>query len=357
MLVYFLFFYICEEKQRIKSHNPTHIALNNNVVYFCDESGNNLWDFKFSPEQGFRSSYLPPPSVKIKKLVDFADIDRDSRNEVVFFRLSDDLENREILVFDNDGSILFKKKFVPNQRYAEMSLDNNAWRVDYLMMADIQGDEIPEILAIWKNQSRFPSSLVIYDRYGNELYRYNHTGHLHRIEVFKNREGKKFIYLAGTNNLLDGNAVLSVLNCDHLVSGTAPPYSVPEDLEHLKGRLGKYTPLQPKKGVQEYYLRITHNELSRLVTPEQKSKYLRPRITDISDEGITFTIKVMANRFLFYTLNSSFRLKSIIPSRSFQDDWNNFFNQKKISLSLESFVKNSEKDILFWTDSGWAPSY
>lgn len=356
VLAYFLFFQIFEEKLRIKSYNPTHIALNNDVVYFCDDAGESLWDFKFSPEQDFRSFYLPPRSVEIKKLVDFADIDRDSRNEVVFFRLSDDLKNREIIVFDNDGSILFRKTFVPNQRYADTTLDYNGWRVDYLKMVDIQGDEIPEILAIWKNQSRFPSSLVVYDRYGNELYRYNHTGHFHRIEVFKNREGKKFIYLIGTNNLLDGNAVLSVLDCDHLVSGTAPPYDVPEDLKNLRGKLEKYIPLQPKKAVQEYYMRITHNELSRLMTPNHQSKYLTPWITDISDEGMTFTIKVLSNRSLFYTLNPSFQLKSIIPSRSFQDDWNNFFNQKIISLSLESFVRNSEKDILLWTDSGWAPS-
>ncbi len=356
VLAYVLFFHIYKEKQTIRSYNPTHIALNNDVVYFCDASGESLWDFKFSPEQGFRSFYLPPRSNEIRKLVDFADIDGDSRNEVVFFRLSDDLENREIIVFDNDGSLLFRKAFVPNQRYADTTLDYHGWRIDYLKMVDILGDEIPEILAIWKNQSRFPSTFVVYDSFGNELFRYNHSGHLHRFDVFKNSEGKKFIFLAGTNNLLDGNAVLAVLNCDHLVSGTAPPYSVPEDLENLKGRLEKYIPLQPKKAVQEYYMRIHHNELSLLVTPGEKSKYLTPWITDISDDGMIFTIKVIANRSLFYTLDSSFQLISIIPSRSFQDDWNNYFNQKKISLSLESFIRNSEKDILFWTDSGWVPS-
>jgi len=357
VLAYFLFFHIYEEKSSVHKYNPTHIALNNNVVYFCDNEGRSLWEFKLSPEQGFRSFYLPPRSVKTRKLVDFADIDQDSKNEVVFFHLSDDLNNREIIVFDNDGSILFRKAFVPNQKYADKTLALRGWRVDYLGIADILGDDTSEILVIWKNQSRFPTTFVVYDKDGNELYRYNHTGHLHRFDVFKNSEGKRFISLVGTNNLLDGNAVLSVLNCEHLVSGTAPPYDVPEDLENIRGRLGKYIPLLPKKSVQEYYIRITHNELCRLTTPNNQSKYLTPWITEITEERMKFTINVMANKALFYTLNSSFQLTSIIPSRSFQNDWNKYFNQKKISLSLESFVKNSEKDILFWTGSGWTPSH
>ncbi len=353
VLAYFLIFHIFDEKLRAQRYNPTHIALNNEVVYFCDDSGKSLWDFKFSPEQGSRSFYLPPQTVDIRKLVDFADIDRDSRNEVVFFRLSDDLDKREFIVFDNDGQELFRKKFIPNQKYADMTLDYKGWRIDYLKMVDILGDEVPEILVIWKNQSRFPTTFLVYDKDGNEIFRYNHTGHLYRFDVFKNKDGQRFIYLFGTNNLLNGNAIFSVLNCDNLVSGTAPPYDIPEDLEDKREFLKKYLPIKPAKAVQEYYFRIAHNELVPFVSSGNRTKYLSPRNGKISDDGITFCIYVTGRSKLFYTLDSSYQIRSIIPNISFQNEWNVYYGQHEIHRSLDSFIKHAEDNIFYWHQSGW----
>ena len=53
---------------------------------------------------------------------------------------------------------------------------------------------------------------------------------MHKFKSLQNNEDERFIYFAGTNNLLNGDAVIVIIDCDNLKSGTGPPYDVPNDL-------------------------------------------------------------------------------------------------------------------------------
>lgn len=327
----------------LKNFNPTHFVLEDNVAHFYDDNNKSLWNFELNTQRDLNSDYFP--SYKgLYELFDFADIDFDLKNEALFFHHNDKLNEREILLFDNDGTVHFRKVFDPDQNYIDSSLDYLGWVVTFLMFADVVEDKTPEILATWKNQDRFPSAFVIYDIKGKELCRYNHSGHLHMFKLYEKQDGRKYVYIGGTNNLLDGDATLAILDCSNLRNGTFPPYDVPEDLMEYSEKLKKYVPVNPVRSTQEYFIRICHNGVTRL-----KNSYSTAFIESIDKNGLKIRIPPVINEYrLDYYLDHSFRLMKIIPNLGFERIWNEFYLEKIVGIPLTEFIKQAEKNILFW---------
>jgi len=179
-----------------------------------------------------------------------------------------------------------------------------------------------------------------------------HTGILRFFKVAKIKNDHKYIFLGGTNNILDGDAVLTVLDCSHLKSGLAPPYKIPEELSHLE-KLKKYIPVDPDPAHQICYLRFKRNVICKL------KNIFWVNVFDVKagENGIFLSINYGLSKLspVHYLFDQDFRLRDIRPGGEFRRDYDDLLKSGEITIPLEQFLKSCEKDILQWSNKGWAP--
>jgi hypothetical protein len=328
------------DRPNIVSSNPIRFIQEGDRLLFLNAMDRFVWDVDLS-----RIGFTTYGS----DFVSFADIDQDGKNEVALALRKRGKKQSQIILFENNGDV-FREGIVfwPNQSYADKTLRPDEWDPIFVRLVDIVGDEKPEIVSIWKNDIRFPSAFVVYDLKGREITRYNNTGHLSSFRVFDSQQGQKKIYLAGTNNLLNGDAIIAVLDSRRLRGGTMPPYAVPEDLSYLRDKLGIYVPENPVRADYLEYIRIKNNNVTIRI-----NLWIHPRIIDVSEGDLRFCFPgVFRSRFQV-TLDSQFVLKEIIPTRSMEKDWNRLFMEGETEISLSEYITQAPRHILYWKNGRW----
>jgi len=339
--------------------NPARWALKGNYLAFYDLKDNFLWSAKINNPASQREYYFENELSRNKgqaekkfntNKVDFSDIDKDGMNEVLCFLNHENSRERCIVLFDNDGQKLWSKSVEFNQEYKGGKIINN-YVIQQLEFKDINNDNDEEILALWVHNPRFPSIFAVYDHKGKELLKYCHTGRLQFFIIDTNEKIQKRIFLGGTNNLLDGDAVLAVLDCRRLKSGLAPPYNIPPDLAE-KDSLRVYIPENYNPAYQKYYLRFRHNELSKIETV----KWLNVFEIHAGENEIIVTVDFGFGKTwpLHYIFDSDFNLRYVLPGADLEREYMKLLKEGIIRTPFANFIKQSEKDVLFWNGKGWS---
>ena len=280
------------------------------------------------------------------------DIDNDSKNEVLCYFNHEDPKERCITLFDNNGQEIWTKRLEFSQEYREGRINNN-FRIVMLAFEDVVNDNRKEILVLWNHGRQFPSVFLIYDLNGEELFKYIHTGHLQFFVLNSIKEEKRFIYLGGTNNLLDGDAVLSVLDCKDLRNGLGPPYDAPIELREQES-VDKYIPVKPEKALQGYYVRFKQNEISRM----NKVEWLNVLEVKAGENEVFVHVNCGRGSIcpLYFYFDSNFKLKYVSGGSDFKRHYKSLYEEGKVELELEAFLKKCEEDVLFWDGTGWIAS-
>jgi hypothetical protein len=280
----------------------------------------------------------------------FSDFDGDEKNEVLVSLPYEDFIDQIIGFYDYDGSLLWEKKLTLFQEYMDEDLVPGPFKISYVLLQNIIGDEKPEILVIWTHNVRFPGVFAVYDHTGRELFRYINTGHLYRIWFYEDYLKNKYIFLNGTNNLLDGDGIMAVLDCQNLSNGIFPPYSLPEGLKDKKDELEKYIPLNPNPAIFKYYIRFPRNVLCY----KNNRKWIHPELNFLQKDMYQVSVCYsLPNAKLFFSLDFQFRLVSLLPNADFEREWSRRYSRAEIFQSLEEFIANGERTMQFWDESGW----
>jgi len=282
--------------------------------------------------------------------VDFADTDGDGKNEVLTVLMHEKPEDRRLALYDNTGKLIWCRPIEHHQEYEEGTIFND-FEIQKLTFDDIDRDGTPEILALWIHRKRFPSVFLVYDIEGNEVLRYSHTGILHFFRVVE-FSGRKQVFLGGTNNLLGGDAVLVVVDCDKLRSGLAPPYDIPPDLREESEFAENYRPVNYTPAFQREYIRFKRNELSR----DLGIKYLFVYDARAGNNEIFVTVNMSLGKLssVHFSFDADFTLRRVQPSLDFQRDYETYLAEGITRKSLDEFKKECEAGVLFWhEDQSW----
>jgi len=278
-----------------------------------------------------------------------ADIDNDSKNEVLCYFNHEDPKERCISLFDNNGQEIWTKYLEFRQEYREGRIAHN-YQVFKLAFEDVDSDGKKEILVLWNHARQFTSAFFIYDLNGKELFEYIHTGLLQFFVLNSTKEEKRFIFLGGTNNLLGDDAVLSVLDSKDLGSGVGPPYDAPIELREQES-IRKFIPVEPERASQKYYIRFKHNEVSRL----NGVQWMNVLEVNAGDDEIFVLVNCGLGVIcpLYFAFDSDLRLKYVTPGANFKRRYEILYEEGKVELDLETFLIKCEQDVLFWDGQGW----
>lgn len=339
--------------------NPARWTLKGQYLAFYDLKDRYLWGVKVDNPKNQKDYYfdeeLRDEKGKLflelsRNRIDFSDIDKDGRNEVLCYLNHRNPRERCIALFDNDGHKLWSQSIEFNQGYEGGRIVND-YIIQQLEFEDINNDGEEEILALWRHIRRFPSIFTIYDQKGKELLKYCNTGILQIFIVCTFNKGHKEIFLGGTNNILNGDAILAVLDCHQLRSGLAPPYKIPPDLEKKENELWIYIPKNYRPACQKYYVRFKHNELCKILGV----KWLN--IMEVhagkNEINIQVVLDIIRGCALYFSFDGKFNLRYVRPSADLERDYEKYFKEGIINIPLKTFLKKCENDVLFWNGEGW----
>ncbi len=341
----------------VRNANPVRWDLRGTNLVFFDDKDNYLWSKGLNNPKDLTEYYRDEqdeiaknwmPSDFKRSRIDFSDIDKDGKNEVLTVLMHENPLDRCIALCDNDGRILWSKSIEFNQEYEEGRIFND-YKIQKLSFDEINQDGAEEILALWTHARLSPSVFFIYDKEGKEILKYSHTGLLDFFSVVE-FAGFKKILLGGTNNLLAGDAVLILLDCSQLKSGLAPPYDIPYDLIEEKDRIQEYVPKNPKPAFQNYYIRFKKNEISRAVG----INYLHVHEARASDNAVFVMVNLGLKKIspVYFHFNPDFSIRYIRPGLEFKRDYKDLLSDGTIQTPLKAFLKRCEHDVFFWDGKG-----
>jgi hypothetical protein len=346
--------WLLTHKKRV---NPSDHRVVGSTVQILDGSGRFLWPIEI-PARGDQKPFYdsraaasdPDPSLPAasQPKVVFFNLDRDRGREVALFLNNDIPEKRGVAVYDDDGTPLWFREVRYDVAYAR-----TRWSKDFvpvqLATEDINGDGRPEIIALWRHVKECPGLLQVFSSDGEEIGHYDHTGTLLRFALHRRKDGAVEILLGGTNNLLDGDAVLIGLDGRSLPHGLGPPYDVPEDLKEKAALLAPYVPRVYKPASQKYYLRIRHNEISRGMA----TFWMWIVGISTSSESITLTLPLAKSAILYYDFSADVVFEDIRPG----SDFSRFFPECQargiVRGSMADFLDRCRDGVSYWNGQSW----
>lgn len=339
--------------------NPVRWDIKGSQIVIYDVQDDILWTKGINnptPQESYYILELDPQETSLiinkqnnRNKIILEDIDNDSKNEVLCYFNHKDPKERCITLFDNNGQEIWTKRLESSQEYREGRVAHD-FRIIKLAFEDINNDGKKEVLVLWNHDRRFPSVFLIYDLNGKNMFKYIHTGILQFFILNSIKEEESFIFIGGTNNLLDGDAVLSVLDSKDLRNGVGPPYDVPIELREQES-VGMYIPVDPERARQKYYIRFKRNEFSRY----HGQIWMNVLEVRVGEREIFVLVECGSGSYcpLYFVFDSDFRLKYVIPGADFRRKYKSLYEEGKFELELEDFLKKCEKDVLFWDGTSW----
>jgi hypothetical protein len=340
-----------------RGSGPAKFGVVGSTLQILDGAGQFLWPLEI-PAMGDQKPFYdsraaasdPDPSLPAasQPKVVFFNLDRDRSREVALFLNNDIPEKRGVAVYDDDGTPLWFREVRYDVAYAR-----TRWSKDFvpvqLATEDINGDGRPEIIALWRHVKECPGLLQVFSSDGEEIGHYDHTGTLLRFALHRRKDGAVEILLGGTNNLLDGDAVLIGLDGRSLPHGLGPPYDVPEDLKEKAALLAPYVPRVYKPASQKYYLRIRHNEISRSMA----TFWMWIVGISTSSESITLTLPLAKSAILYYDFSADVVFEDIRPGSDFIRFFPEWQARGIVSVEMADFLDRCRKGVFFWNGKLW----
>jgi len=336
-------------RQNKISPYPITSSISGSLVSIKNDRGDDIWSYI--------ASDLPydAESWQTRKLVDFFDIDKDGANEVVT-PVYDPVNDKFCLtLFDNEGSLLWQRSITNQQTFAGLHLKTHFVTCRCLFAKNSAGEI--SIVSYWRHKARFLAFITRHDCEGNLLNKYIHCGHIGGLKVYDlDSDGTDEILLGGTNNLLNEEAVLCVLNLEDF-GGVCPPYRVEPEYKHLDFRLRVYVPDNPERGRQIAYLRF--KKIDRFKPYQRTHSFAH--IHDIDEESIhvqlfPWELPVQEQTGGFeYVFTKMFDLKYVIPESHLVKFYPEIFKDAEEKILLNEIIDLFSENVFRWDGSGWIP--
>ena len=150
--------------------------------------------------------------------------------------------------------------------------------------------------------------------------------------------------------MLGGDAILSVLDSKDLRNGLGPPYNAPLELSEQE-LIRKLIPVEPEKASQKIYIRFKQNEISRINGVE----WMNVVEVRAGENEIMVHVHCGLGSIcpLYFVFDSNFKLKYVNQGADFGRLYKSLYEEGKVELELEDFLKKCERDVLFWDGTDW----
>jgi hypothetical protein len=312
-----------------------------------DASGNTLWEFSLYQD-------IDEPSLNL--VVDLENIDDDTSKEVIACTYDISQDAHFITLFENDGTILWKRTVGSDLTFNNIEIDNY-YRPGPVRFAKTNSGEI-FIISKWNHMERFLSIIASHGLEGNLKNQYLHTGNLtSTMELTDvNKDGEKEIIFTGTNNLLNGEGILGVLPLTNFC-GINPPYRIEPEYSHLEYRLKSYIPDEIIQGNEILYLRfkkLPYLESYGVLYNNTEISYLSEDLIHIR----LFPWRIAEGKSVFgfdYLFDRSFSLRQVMPQTFITRTYPEFLNRGDISIPLEELIEIYSHNVLKWKENDWFP--
>lgn len=337
-----------------KAAPPAGYRVEGRILSIIDGEGRTKWTAEI-PTTGDQSSfYAEKGAVDEKKMLErrkvvFLDADGDRKMETALFWDDDIPENRGVALYDQDGTRLWLRKIHNDVEYARTQWGNDFLPVQ-IKATDVDGDGRPEILALWNHRKECPGVFQVFSPEGEELGHYEHTGTFLIFAVRHRDDQAADILLGGTNNLLDGDAVLIGLDGRHLPNGLGPPYAVPEDLKDSAERLASFVPRASAHAQQAFYIRFRHNEISRGLG----TQWIWPVGISPTSKRIDVELILGHNAFLNFYFGPDLALEDIRPGSDLIRAYPGWLARGFVRGSLNAFLYRCRRDVSYWDGGSWS---
>jgi len=189
------------------------------------------------------------------------------------------------------------------------------------------------------------------------LSKYIHVGHIASFKINDlDSDGNEEIIFSGTNNLLNGEGVVGVLDLTGF-KGISPPYQIEPEYNHLANHLRIYVPDNPEKGNQIAYLRFKRtNHLKEL-----QRVHVFAELDNIDGEVVHVQVNFWSLDFLsqlfgfVYVLDNQFKLKYVFANSAMSKYYPDLLGKKEIEIGLDELVDIYSKSLLRWENGSWIP--
>jgi hypothetical protein len=338
------------------SGDPIRMELNGQALVAFDAKNVPLWSIpiKAAGDQTYFYIDSPNPYGLKRSRFAFSDIDGDGRNEVAVFLNAENPASRAVALYDHNKHQLWERKVQLAAIYPEGPPGNNFVPVQ-IAIKDVLGDARPEILALWRHSRFHPGIFEIYSVDGALLFHYEHTGILQSfvLQFDGNGEHVREILLGGTNNLLNGDAVLAVLDPADLRSGLGPPYAIPSEFEERQTELKRYLPLNAQPASYKHYFRFPHNDFAT----NKAIHYMNVLEILPSEQGYSVQVQYGGSETAYYKFDSDFRLLGVQAGTHLMKAYDDLLQRGIVHKPLEQFLAERSKDIWRWNGAGWEKAF
>ncbi|UCH97817.1 MAG: MerR family transcriptional regulator, partial [Candidatus Aminicenantes bacterium] len=245
ILIPILLIFLLSQFPGDESNGLASFSVDGKIIHVKNSKGDILW----SINHGYIFNER-----ELKNILDTSNIDNDPQKELVACIY--DLLHKDkysITLFDHDGRIIWKRMMTPKYTFSEIEIK------DYFrpMPVRFARSKTKEILIIskWIHMERFLSIIACHNLEGDLVSQYHHTGQLESsLELIDlDGDGCVEIVFGGTNNLLNGEAIIGVLPLEGFY-GINPPYQVEPEYNDQTFNLENYIADEIIQGNQLVYL-------------------------------------------------------------------------------------------------------
>jgi hypothetical protein len=329
---------------------PKKVSVNRNMIYIENSKGDVLWKFNHGDITTQRD---------VGKMIDMANIDDDPQNEVVaciYDWLNKDKFN--ITLFDHDGREIWKRMMDPEHTFSKVEI-KNFFRPMPVKFARSKNNETL-IISKWVHMERFLSIVACHNLKGDLVSQYLHTGHLESTMQLIDLDGDGCveIVLGGTNNLLNGEAIICVLPLQGFY-GINPPYRVEIEYKNQEFNLKNYIAdkiIVP--GNQLFYLRF---KKTGYLSQYRKTHFISSTLAYSSDNIIHFHLnewEVIPGKLTVgfnYSFDRNFTIKQVIAPGGLLKIYPEMLRKGDINISLDQLLEIYAKSVYRWDDGRWVP--
>jgi len=323
---------------------PSDFRVNGSVLCVLDDKGRELWKYDTGLEnleleavyrEHFQFRRMGRDWVRVLPHIIIADLDADGRPEVLFStQTQDELNEGELICFGSKGDVRWRISTGREMRFGEEDFSAD-YRIQGLVVADINGDGRSEIIVDSFHRPNFPCQLLVLDHAGKTLDEYWSSGQFMDIVVHDlDGDGKPEIIAGGTNNEYR-SGVLAVFPADR-VHGASP-----QSLDH-------YVCQGLDPGTQEYFVVLPRADVD-IVDSYQDSV---GAIEILKNNKISV---LMCFSGIYYEFSFDFRTAEAISGHRFERLHALLAAEGKVkSVANDGYFRDLRDRIRFWGRNGWS---
>lgn len=340
---------------RNNNGNPADFRIDNSRLIILNRNGRDLWTFDtglkdLRDEQSYRDHFQKKKkSLRQKPWLPFqhtqillphiiiSDLENDGKSEVLFsYQTKNDRGDAQLICFDYDGSIRWKKRMGGNIDYGKTSISNDYY-IFGMDTLDTDGDGTNEILGIAYHILFEPTQVLLLDHEGKKLGEYWNAG---RIEDYVladlDGRGAKNIVLAGMNNEY-GKGCLIVLDAAN-VNG-ASPQSQEDYVFHKK-----------QEGIEKQYILFPRTDADRHLYDYECMNDLYV----LENKSLAVCSKLS---HLYFILGFDLRIKEVESTNKFEKLYDQSFKEGKVESVLDRvFLTELKNGLLYHDKNEWISS-